>query len=150
MYYINSKAIQVEAIWLLCCITNINICQIARLTVFRTKSIIILHNGGFAEGVFHMEAEEKARIMKNMIDNLSILRSKLNISQEQLAGLLGVTRQTISSFESGQRKMTWSVFLALVLIFFRNEPTKNLLVALDIYTPALNSYLNVSKHDGGN
>lgn len=97
-----------------------------------------------------MSNEEKTLVMRNMGDNLSILRSKLNISQEQLANLLGVTRQTISTFESGQRKMTWSVFLALVLIFFRNEPTKHLLVALDIYTPALNNYLNISKNDGGN
>lgn len=95
-----------------------------------------------------MEASERDALMKNMADNLSILRSKLNISQEQLAILLGITRQSVSSFESGQRKMTWSVFLALVLIFFRNEPTKNLLVALDIYTPSLNSFLNISKKEG--
>ncbi len=97
-----------------------------------------------------MNKDQKNTLMNAMATNLSILRSKLNISQEELAGLLGVTRQTISSFESGQRKMTWSVFLALVLIFFRNEPTKKLLVAFNIYTPALNDYLNISKNtDGG-
>lgn len=97
-----------------------------------------------------MNDEERELVMKNMVENLPILRSKLNISQEQLASLLGVTRQTISNFESGQRKMTWSVFLALVLIFFRNDPTKPLLVALNIYTPTLNNYLNISKNSGGN
>ena len=97
-----------------------------------------------------MNKDEKTILMKTMSDNLPILRSKLNLSQEELASLLGVTRQTISSFESGQRKMTWSVFLALVLIFFRNEPTKKLLLAFNIYTPALNDYLNISKNtDGG-
>ena len=97
-----------------------------------------------------MNKEQKNAVMNAMATNLSILRSKLNLSQEELAGLLGVTRQTISSFESGQRKMTWSVFLALVLIFFRNEPTKKLLVAFSIYTPELNDYLNISKNtDGG-
>ena len=96
-----------------------------------------------------MNKEQKDAVMNAMATNLSILRSKLNLSQEELAGLLGVTRQTISSFESGQRKMTWSVFLALVLIFFRNEPTKKLLVAFSIYTPELNDYLNISKNTGG-
>ena len=96
-----------------------------------------------------MDQEARNNLMRAMSSNLSILRSKLNLSQEELAGLLGVTRQTVSSFESGQRKMTWSVFLALVLIFFRNEPTKRLLVALNIYTPELNDYLNISKNDGG-
>ena len=92
-----------------------------------------------------MTKDEKNALMKAMADNLPILRSKLNLSQEELAVLLGVTRQTISSFESNQRKMTWSVFLALILIFFRNEPTKKLLVALNIYTPELNKFLKISK-----
>lgn len=94
-----------------------------------------------------MNAQEKKNHMKAMTSNLPILRSKLEISQEELAELLGVTRQTVSAFESGQRNMTWSVFLALVLIFFRNEPTKKLLVALNIYTPELNNFLNVSKKE---
>lgn len=96
-----------------------------------------------------MTQDEKDVLIKAMTDNLSLLRSKLNLSQEDLAGLLGVTRQTVSSFESHQRNMTWSVFLALVLIFFRNEPTKKLLLALNIYTPALNDYLNISKNNDG-
>lgn len=96
-----------------------------------------------------MHSEEKAMLLKRMGENLPILRSKLNITQEQLAGLLDVSRQTISSIENGQRKLPWSVFLALILIFFRNEPTKHLLVALDIYTPALNDYLSISKNGGG-
>ena len=93
-----------------------------------------------------MDKNQKQTLMKTMAENLSILRSKLNLSQEDLAHILGATRQTISSFESGQREMTWSVFLALVLIFFRNEPTKRLLVALNIYTPELNDFLNTSKN----
>lgn len=94
-----------------------------------------------------MNNQEKRLHMSAMASNLPILRSKLEMSQEELAELLSVTRQTISAFESGQRTMTWSVFLALVLIFFRNAPTKKLLVALNIYTPALNNYLNVSKKE---
>ena len=98
-----------------------------------------------------MTKDEKNTLMKSMATNLPILRSKLNLSQKELANLLGVTRQTISSLENGQRKMTWSVFLALILIFFRNEPTKHLLVALNIYTPKLNDFLNISKNTvGGN
>lgn len=91
-----------------------------------------------------MDENLKNILIDAMGSNLSTLRSRLSLSQEELAELLGVTRQTISSFENGQRKMTWSVFLALILIFFRNEPTKRLLVAFNIYTPELNNFLIVS------
>ena len=47
-----------------------------------------------------MTKDEKNALMKTMAENLPILRSKLNLSQEELAILLGVTRQTISSFEN--------------------------------------------------
>lgn len=94
-----------------------------------------------------MNKKEKMILMNNMSSNLSLLRTKIGLSQNELADLVGLTRQTISSLETGQRKMTWSVFLALILIFFRNEPTKKLLVALNIYTPELNKYLNISKTD---
>ena len=80
-------------------------------------------------------------LMKNMCNNLAVFRTKLNVSQEDLADRLGITRQSISAFEGGHRKLTWSVFLALVLIFFKNQETKRLLVALEIYTQELDEFL---------
>jgi len=91
-----------------------------------------------------LKDKHRAALMINMCDNLSVFRARLNISQEELADKLGVTRQTISAFESGQRKLTWSIFLALVLIFFRNQTTKRMLVALEIYTPELDAFLEVA------
>jgi len=35
-------------------------------------------------------------------NRLKVARAEKNISQEELAGLVGVTRQTISSIETGQ------------------------------------------------
>ncbi len=86
---------------------------------------------------------DKTMLMERMAKNLSVFRTKLGVSQEDIAERLGITRQTISAFESGQRKLTWSVFLALVLLFFRNQETKRLLVAFEIYTPELDSFLTI-------
>ena len=83
-------------------------------------------------------------LMERMASNLAVFRTKLGVSQEDVAVRLGVTRQTISAFESGQRELTWSVFLALVLLFFRNQETKRLLVAFEIYTSELDSFLTLS------
>ena len=39
-----------------------------------------------------------------MADNLPVLRAKLGLSQEGLAGIIGITRQTISSIENKSRE----------------------------------------------
>jgi DNA-binding XRE family transcriptional regulator len=91
-----------------------------------------------------LSTAQRDTLMKNMCSNLSVFRAKLDISQDDLATKIGVTRQTISAFESGQRKMPWSIFLALVLLFFRNQLTKRMLVALEIYTPELDAFLTIN------
>jgi len=90
---------------------------------------------------------DKNLLMERMVKNLAVFRTKLGASQEDIAYRLGVTRQTISAFESGQREMTWSVFLALVLLLFRNPEAKRLLVAFEIYTPELDSFLILTNEE---
>lgn len=90
-----------------------------------------------------LSTEQRKVFMSRLSENLPVFRAKLSISQENLADIIDVTRQTISAFESNQREMTWSIFLSLVLVFFRNQKTKRLLVALDIYTPELDAFLAI-------
>lgn len=76
-----------------------------------------------------------------MSENLSVLRAKINLSQEELADVLGVTRQTISAIENEQRNMSWPIFLSLILIFLKNKETKRLIVLLGIYTKELSDFI---------
>jgi len=48
-----------------------------------------------------------------LINTLKVQRAKMNLTQEQLAELVGVTRKTINTVEN--RKFTPSTFLALKL-----------------------------------
>lgn len=89
---------------------------------------------------------DRAVLIGRMASNLSVFRAKLGITQMQLANIIGLTRQTISAIENGQREMSWTVFLSLILFFWRNQSTKRLLVAFEIYTPALDNYLNVTQN----
>lgn len=89
----------------------------------------------------HSSKINKDEFISLMVQNLSVLRTKLNLSQEDLADVLGVTRQTISAIENGQRNMSWTMFLSLVLIFLKNRETKRLIVLLGIYTKELNSFI---------
>ena len=97
----------------------------------------------FVNGGYYMSisAENRIELINAMSSNLSVLRLKLNLSQEDLAEILGVTRQTISAIESGQRQMTWQTFLSLILVFLKNKETKRLMILLGIYTKKLNDFL---------
>lgn len=83
----------------------------------------------------------KDKLVEIMAHNLSVLRMKLNLSQENLAEIIGVTRQTISAIENEQRSMTWPVFMSLVLVFLKNKETKRLMVLFGIYTKELDEYI---------
>ena len=65
--------------------------------------------------------------------NLSALRAKIGISQEELANIIGVTRQTYYPVETGKKTMTWSMFLALIFVFDSIKETSEMLEDLRIY-----------------
>ena len=67
--------------------------------------------------------DERNKLISHLVDELPVLRMKLGISQDEMASILGISRQTYSSIETKRRKMSWVVFLSLVLIFDNNEQT---------------------------
>ena len=88
-----------------------------------------------------MNEKEKKLLVDNMTENLPMLRKKLEITQEELANLIGVSRSTIMAIENQKREMTWNMFLSLVLIFTKNKDTDMLLNVLEIYTDKLNDFI---------
>lgn len=71
--------------------------------------------------------QKKTELIDKLMENLTMLRAKLNISQEELSGLLGISRQTYSAIESKKRKMTWQVYMSLILFFDINAATHEIL-----------------------
>ena len=88
-----------------------------------------------------MDDAQKAVLIKNMADNLPILRKKMNVTQAELAALIGVSRNTLITIETGKKTMTWNMFLSLILIFTKNKETDKLLNVLEIYTDELNDFI---------
>lgn len=88
-----------------------------------------------------MEEQVKEVLISNMTDNLPTLRRKLDLSQEKLAELVGVSRSTITNIENRKRTMPWSLFLSLLMIFTKNKETDKLLPVMGIYTDELNDYM---------
>ena len=77
-----------------------------------------------------------------MTDNLPMLRRCLDLTQEELADKIGVSRSTIISIENKKREMTWNTFLSLMLLFTKNEGTNKLLNVLEIYTDEFHSFIS--------
>ncbi len=88
-----------------------------------------------------MREESKKKLIENMAGNLSVLRAKLNMTQEQLGLLIGVSRQTVIAIETKKRSMTWNTFLSLVFVFSKNRATADLMRVLNVYTDEFNDYI---------
>ena len=88
-----------------------------------------------------MNEKEQIELMNNMADNLPTLRKRLDLSQEELAKLVGVSRSTIVNIENKKRIMAWNTFLSLILIFTKNKETDRLLTVMNVYTDELNDMI---------
>ena len=95
-----------------------------------TKYVII------QEGV-SMNKEERRLIQQTytdkMVEYLPVLRAATNITQNQLAKKLGVTRSTIVAIESRKRPLKWHMYLALITVFMQNEDSKKLIESFELY-----------------
>ena len=85
----------------------------------------------------NLEAINQEQAIQKMTQSLPVLRTMLQLSQAQLAELIGVGRQTLVAFETGKRTMTWNTFLSLLFVFSQRKETRELLNVLGIYTDDL-------------
>lgn len=90
-----------------------------------------------------LSEKQKEVISNTLIENLPVLRAKLDLTQDDLAKQLGVTRQTIINVESKKTKISWTMVLALLLIFLANPLTVGLLAGLGILNKQLMSLLGI-------
>ena len=58
-------------------------------------------------------------------ESLISLRAKAGITQEEIADLIGISRQTYCAIETGQREMSWNASVATLAIFARPGPGEN-------------------------
>lgn len=89
-----------------------------------------------------MFTEKEKEILKGRLsENMRLLRSKLGISQAKLAEIMGVSRQTINTVENQQQKMTWHLFVSLILFFSYADDTRELLPIIKLDMHEIEHYL---------
>ena len=111
------------------------------------------------ENGFVINEIEREKLISSLVDELPVLRLKLGVSQDEIANMLDISRQTYCSLETKKRKMSWSVFLSLILIFYHNEATRDfvskagllpqkLLHISDVTSsPAISSFVQMENDD---
>lgn len=88
---------------------------------------------------------DKEHLISILTEELPVLRARVGLSQDELSNIIGISRQTYSSIETGKRKMSWNVFLSLLLVFGYNEKTSAMLEAAGAFPPALKNILSVDR-----
>lgn len=89
-----------------------------------------------------MDDRERKRLTMLMSEKLPTLRKESGISQQALATLAGVSRSSIAKIETNGQHMTWNTYLSLILIFLKNEKTRDLLSFFGIYTEEVDEFLS--------
>lgn len=77
------------------------------------------------------QKENRNELREILRKELPVLRAKAKVSQEDISKMLGISRQTYNSYETGKRIIPMVTLLSLIAIFQNNENTKNMLFSIE-------------------
>ena len=86
----------------------------------------------------------KSLLIDTLTEELPALRAKIAITQEELCGIVGISRQTYSAIETKKRKVSWNVFLSLIMFFTNNEKTAPVIESIGAFPEELREMLNIN------
>ena len=86
-----------------------------------------------SSGCWLLTKKDKEKFISALTSELVLLRTKAEISQEELAVLIGTSRQTYGAIERKERRMSWSMFLSLVLFYDYNQKTHQMIRNSDAF-----------------
>lgn len=93
-------------------------------------------------------SEEKQReLIESLAENLTHLRTKAEISRNDLAGFMGISCRSYAEIENREKTMSWRAYLSLLLFFDYNQKTHNVLRELGIFPDDIIKRIN--DKDGG-
>lgn len=87
---------------------------------------------------------KKLDLIMTLTMELPVLRARLGFSQEKMAQNIGVSRQTYGAIEKGTRKMTWTIFMALLAVLDLNEATSVMLDQIPGFIQSIRSLIRDS------
>lgn len=91
------------------------------------------------------KVRDKEELIDILTEELPLLRAKIGITQEELSDMVGISRPTYSAIETKKRKMSWNVYLSLLMVFTQNEKTAPIIDRIGAFPDNLKSSMNISK-----
>ncbi|MBP3393126.1 MAG: hypothetical protein J6M38_01295 [Lentisphaeria bacterium] len=79
---------------------------------------------------------------KALAENLPMLRTKLKMTQEELANILDISRHTIIGIETQSRTMTWTTYLSLIYILKKFNETRDMVEILGLVPTEFDTMLS--------
>lgn len=99
---------------------------------------------------WHFTDEEKAELIRTLTKELPALRAAAKASQEELAKVIGVSRQIYNAVEMQKKKMSWNTYMSLILFFDYNPNTHYTIRQLDAFPYRLDECWLSGKMDQAN
>ncbi|MBQ8475001.1 MAG: helix-turn-helix domain-containing protein [Clostridia bacterium] len=89
--------------------------------------------------------KKKDEYINKLLPQLATLRARVGVSQDELAGLVGVSRQTYCLTESGSRSISWNTFLSIIMFYDYNEKTHDLIRSIGAFPEDLFYQFNLGQ-----
>lgn len=107
-----------------CIILNILICVLLFRRVAYSAKISRDNTENWGKNGL-MDQINREELIDKFIYELPILRAQIDMIQDEISEIVGLSRQTYSALETRKRKMTWSNFMALLFGFYFSPVTRD-------------------------
>lgn len=94
-----------------------------------------------------MDQINKEELIDKFIYELPILRARIDMTQDEISEIAGLSRQTYSALETRKRKMTWSNFMALLFVFYFNPATKEAVENAGLFPEGLRNIMQINHRE---
>ena len=98
---------------------------------------------------YSLSDKKKSEYIDALTPELLLLRTKAEISQEEIANIIGISRQSYGAIERKARKMSWNTFLSRIMFYDYNQKTHKLIRSIGAFPYDIIKHFNegVDLHD---
>ena len=93
---------------------------------------------------------DKEALIDKFIYELPVLRARIGMTQDEISEIIGVSRQTYSSIETRKRKLPWTTYMSLLLVFYFNSDTREALENAALFPQELKNVLMLNHRKAKN